>query len=236
MTEASRGVLRVSQVDWLDPEHLMAVRERNPAGHETTFMLHSAHDSVVRIIDPNGEVADFSYDGFGRLATSRDTAGVTTSLTFMDSRRTDRAYAMRTAAVGRPVVITDFDRLDRPRETLTANFNGDVVEQNQEYDALGRLSGGTEPALVGQPSSAFFRIAYDELDRVARLDRVDAATLLSEVWTTAYDVGLETTPGIVGVRRTVTDPNRHSTATYLDSSGAVERVVDALQGLSLIHI
>jgi len=178
-------------------------KERNPAGHETTFTLQNAHDSVVRVVDPNGEVSDFSYDGFGRPAVTRDTAGILKSLTFIDSRRVDRAYAIRTSVAGRPDEITDFDRLGRMRESLTANFNGDVVEQSQSYDAL---------------------------DRVARMDRVDAATLSSEAWTTVYGTGLETTPGVYGVSRAVTDPNRHRTVTFLDGAGAVEHVVDALQG------
>ncbi|MBX9399686.1 DUF6531 domain-containing protein [Lysobacter sp. BMK333-48F3] len=175
------------------------VRDAN--GWVTRYPLYDEHGRVLRMIDANGLVSDYRYDGRDRLIESKLTApggaapevtvyaytkfGALERLTLPDGSWIEYAYdaAQRQAGVldslGNKIVYTLNPAGDLEQESVYDPSDRLVRASNQVFDALGRLSKayGTNPnqaTTFGYDGNGNLRTTLEPLRQNPQEQRYDA--------------------------------------------------------------
>jgi RHS repeat-associated protein len=156
-----------------------AVAEVNPLGHRAARYPRLTTGAPERLVDANGRVTRYEYDGFGRPRREISPGGMARSSTMLardqipdpEALRGLRvAYALRTQVEGFPPTVELYDNKGRVVRTITDGFSSDgatprPIERDTVYDLLGRA---VEASVPGDRGSAtlWTQARHDVLDRV----------------------------------------------------------------------
>ncbi|PJE64259.1 MAG: hypothetical protein COU90_03520, partial [Candidatus Ryanbacteria bacterium CG10_big_fil_rev_8_21_14_0_10_43_42] len=165
-----------------DTHNLYPVTITNPLEHQTTFTYDYRTGNTLRQTDPNGFVAETTYDALGRPAAKKQTAqnGITLSIaetytyndTLFPRSTAQTTYLSQTAVPKQTIVYRDgLSRNIQTRETTDA---GTYAVRTTVYDALGRIAYEYAPiestnaayAQIPQPASQRTSLTYDAMGRV----------------------------------------------------------------------
>lgn len=158
--------------------------ETNPLLHATSFLRRAEDGQPSTVTDPNFLQTTFSYDGYGRLLSSKTPSGVTTSIDRLNLADIDKsalaglpaAYAERTTVASLPPVLRIFDSFGRLVRTATEGFTLDGTSRpvyvDLVYDRVGRLA---KRSLPYEPKAQprWSTIEYDPLGRPVARTRPD---------------------------------------------------------------
>jgi RHS repeat-associated protein len=191
--------------EWIHPRG-----ELDAVGLERGAAIHPGLGVPVWSVDEGGVETALTYDGFGRLRTSR--VGTMTRTVRYDE------------VVGLPMrLVAHVDEGGQPSRSVTVDWLGRVHQRRNEtlegwvysavtYDALGREERVEVPHFLFTQATAWVEYGYDILDRV------------SVVRTSA---GATTTIARDRLSATITDPRGHRTTRLHDAAGRVLSVTEA---------
>ena len=183
----------------------------NALSHVTTFDSYDASGRLTQMIDPNGLITAYAYDGRGRLLTVTQTpiAG-TARVTTMTYDATGQLKTL-TVPDGR-VLIYSYDAAHNL--TSVADNFGNRIEYG--YDAMGNLT--DEDSY--DPGSVLKRAMDYAYDLNNRLDTVTNGGFSTDL-----------TLDLVGNLTGETDPNTNATQHTYDALNRLEQTIDALSGI-----
>lgn len=177
-----------------NPAGLYPNTQVNALGHEQQLQHHNAFGLAARVQDANGLVTQHQYDSFGRKLRVTHPDGNLTQWRYdyctgqgvgsgtiappdpgpCPSGAALRVYEVPTSAAGAingPLRVTYLDAQEREIQTRVRQFatvgNPRWSIVTTEYDALGRVSGKTEPHFDGE-SPALTSFVHDALGRVTQ--------------------------------------------------------------------
>ncbi|CRK56760.1 FIG01043295: hypothetical protein [Alloactinosynnema sp. L-07] len=171
-----------------------AKTETNALGHVTVTSYEPAWRSPVKVTDPNGAVAELTYDGLGRLTAvwkPGRSRSLSPSLRFAYlSRSSGGPSAITTETLlptgtGYRASVSLLDGFLRPRQTQEQATGGGRAVTDTLHDAAGRVERKTAPYYdsTNSPVSANLAAPAGEVPSVTRTEydgagRVTAAILL----------------------------------------------------------
>jgi YD repeat-containing protein len=197
---------------------------KNALGHNETRTYDERFGSIKSLTGPNLLPTNWTYDGFGRMATETRADGTRTTVTYTDcpgcwstlpylrytSAKTDTVAA--TGASISPTTVTINDIFGRAFESYYLSFDGvNNVFQDWRYDNLGRLSTQYAPYKAGDTLRPV-TTAYDNLNRPT---------------STTYPDGSITTYAYNGLTSSKTNSKNQITSETRNSQGQVASVVNA---------
>jgi YD repeat-containing protein len=211
-----------------EPEGIFPDSHINAENHTSILEFDARFGALSKRTDPNRLVAEWKFDGFGRLALEQRPDGTHTSITH--SRTKDSGsfrVTKRTKTSGGADDAVEFDSLGRPVRWFWhgPSPQGPAGEpprlmQQVEYDPWsGKVARRSVPVSEGTAES---KMLFDEyqFDAVGR--EVRHTTPWKALVQTAYD----------GLLVKVTDPLKHVTTTELDPLGRPAAITDAAKGVT----
>lgn len=187
-----------------------ATTATNPLGHSTTTVMEPAWGRAVRTTDPNGHVAELTYDGLGRVTAAwvpgRNRATQSPSVEFDYLIRNDAPSAVITREllpIGGAYLTTVslFDGMLRARQTQAQAPGGGRTISDTFYDSRGLTAwtskefyddSGAPPdtTLVGPAGQAEFSgIVENVYDGAGRVIHEITKALGTETWRSSYAYG-----------------------------------------------
>jgi RHS repeat-associated protein len=164
---------------------------RNAAGHITRFENYDAFGNAGRTIDPNGVIAESSFDSIGRLVTStlKAVAGCDTTADplcatdIVSSRSYQPTLGLVVSTTTPRGGTTTYEYDNRGRTTATTRQVSAIAYERIEYDydpATGHKSaerylGGHPGAWTITRSDAF---QYDSFARLSEIDHPDGSKIV----------------------------------------------------------
>jgi len=127
---------------------------------------------LIRKMDVDAQPTSWTYDAFGRPSTETSTDGNQTTLTSAWCDATDAdcptlaVYKITTTRSDGARSTTYQDMFSRGLRTQTLGLDGVVVQQDQAYDAAGRLWRNSRPYLAGATQQYWTTTTFDDLSRV----------------------------------------------------------------------
>jgi RHS repeat-associated protein len=162
---------RASQTMY-DQAGYLPVEVVNEKGQHSAVVVDPRYGATARIVDPNGIIQDWVYDGFGRLGTRIDADGTRTDLAYraLDG---NTPIQVETTQEGGLHQTADFDWFGRQVKTSTTGFGGAELIGNAKYDDLGHVisriaphrSGGADSATADRVATTQF--TYDQRGRLS---------------------------------------------------------------------
>ncbi|SMD27631.1 RHS repeat-associated core domain-containing protein [Kibdelosporangium aridum] len=125
----------------------------DPAGNKTTTTLHAVTGNVLKVVDPNDNVAESAYDALGRLTEvwhpNRERASSPGNAQYSYLISQDKPSAVTTKSVNASghytTTTTIYDGLLRPRQIQTPAPDGGRLLTDTRYDSVGRAYKTTLP-------------------------------------------------------------------------------------------
>jgi RHS repeat-associated protein len=159
-----------------------------PNGNITRYQSYNILGLPGRVVLPNGNIINYTYDSFGRIKTvSKAPFPMTSdSLTWaMDEHNALYKSIEYQPGIGK--METWFDMKSRPLRVEKTGFDGTVVITNS-YDNFGRLYTTTYPYYSGETARTI-TYQYDEFDRIWNIDDN------GKNWSYSYDRNVVTVSG-----------------------------------------
>lgn len=216
------GNERVTELHYEYDGAIFASAITNAAGHTVKAAYLPSLGVPFAIIDPNGNVDQTEYDGFGRVVGGRAATGDSYSVRFLRADGDPVPLRVLTETASGAVSATGFDALGRPvwsewRELRDGE--ADTVRAERRYDAAGRVISESEPYFLDE-SARFW--TYYRFDDVGTLRRVQ-----SPAGTTTH----RRTPD----HRFSTDPSGAERELVLDGRGHVVMGIEPAPGGTIRH-
>ena len=191
----------------------------------TNALLHVEERSHVvafgepsRVVDINGLVTTWAYDGFGRPVLESRADGSTTTISYNLCAASCSADApagavhdVNTDTSGAPESTTFLDRLGREVRSSVEGFDGTTIYTDTVYDGFKRIGQISRPYFSGDTPLWTVR-TYDSINR-----------LLTE---TKPDAGV-TSIGYNGLTTTTTNALSQASTKALNARGDTAQVIDA---------
>lgn len=175
----------------------------NALGHTTTY-TYTEQNNLDVLTDALGHAIDYDYDARGNMTSITYADGSVESWTY-DAVGNAEAWTNRRGKT----VRSEYDAAGR----VTARHYEDGTSMRFAYDARGNM-------LTAEDSTGITRYAYDEKDRVIRIEQSNGHTLAY-----TYDER--------GQRASMTDDRGNVTRYAYNAMGLLERVTDG-DGLLLV--
>lgn len=185
-----------------------------------TGRLSSTADNV------SGITETFGYDGFGRAISVSDNTGI---------QKTTTVSAVQQGAPGDAVyTVTEFnnitnnnvwkhyDRLGRLLRTARVDFNGDVLFEDNIYNAIGQLTSSSLPYKESGGTPVYTSFSYDNMGRQTQISAPNGNTLISYNLTP----NTSTTNNVARYTVTTTGPDGIQRAVATDAAGKKVRATD----------
>jgi YD repeat-containing protein len=153
---------RTETLEYDDADHAFVTARTNAQGHRLRQSHHAGLGVLASVTDPNGRATRFIYDGFGRIRNVNGPQGADASAGYDLTNAGD--YRLTTSASGGTEMRTVYDRIGRETRREWSGPSGRTVGTENNYDALGRLTGRSRPHEIGG-TALWERTAYDVLDR-----------------------------------------------------------------------
>lgn len=216
---------RWSTTKYDEVERQFVVRVTDAVGDSTSSAWLRGPGLLQTTTSAAGVDTHVRYDGFGRpIASWRQSIGGAEGGerairyerldAVNDPAAPSRLRWVETIAGGASTTV-EHDRGGRPVYRSWTGLNGAVRYERMGYDAAGRLTSQSVPALLNVAPSGYWSFEHDELGRVVE----------------AVEPGGGTTTWVrEGVRVVETDPRLHTTRREHDRLGRVRRVTDHLGG------
>jgi RHS repeat-associated protein len=175
------GPVRKATFEFGGTDKLYPTVTTNAMGHQTLIETDPGLGVQTRVTDSNGVVTTMRYDTFGRLRQTNRADG---SFERIDHLPTGGRQLTTTTDAGGGVTAVLVDQLNRERERRVRAFDGRMATVYTDYDALGRVSRVSRPALPGE-TIQYSTYTYDGRARIKTETAPDGAA-------TRYDyIGLE---------------------------------------------
>ncbi len=198
----------------------------NAKGHVTRVEWNEVLGVPSSITDPNGLVATFQYDAFGRVTRQQSPDGVAAEI--VRSACSDSCGAGLRSFIeviardaNNAIVRIDsryLDALERVRFSNVTLLDGAKSTSEVRYDILGRAAQQSTPHRAGEPVW-FSTVSYDLLGRPTQVVRptseTDSAAHLTKF-------------SYLGLTESATDALGRTTTTRIDAVGQVLQSIDAL--------
>jgi RHS repeat-associated protein len=227
---------RETKIEYDEAEALHPVRVSDPNGRGTTLTWDVVLGRIESVTDPNGVTTTVARDGFGRptrqvrSAPGHMSDGADKTFTYerMDSPATPTAPSrlrVRRVTAGGADDTTELDEFGREVKRIWRGLGGEERYTTVTYDAAGRVSSQSLPAVTGLLPSAEESYVYDELGRVVEFTPTTGGTTeisyagrntmvtdpLGWVWQRTVDLG--------GRPKSVTDPYGTTVCYYSGAFG-----------------
>jgi RHS repeat-associated protein len=228
VAQAADGTVRSTSFEHT-PDGVNLAAVVNQLGHRTTIIVHPVLGLPVRTIDPNGEVRDVAYDGFGRPTATRDPRGVVTQRAFGAPTAGSGLLYRSEVRVGSLRPTTAYvDHLGRT--VLETRYRDDdrIVSSAVRYDRLGRVAAVGEPSTDDEPevTQGATVYTYDNLSRLTSVTEPHGA-----ITRYFYDRGhplVSAGRAADGRRVTIEDANGHRRIESDSPTGQIDLSIDAL--------
>jgi len=194
-----------------DAQGRFPLSARNALNHPESFAFEPRFGTLTSLTGPNNLVTTWTYDGFGRKTSENRADGTSTTWTssVCGTCPAGGKYSVTEATTGAPTSTSYYDLLGRIFRAEVQGFDGTLVRQDTQFDALGRVSQVSQPYLVGA-TPVWTAFTYDVLGRtLTQTDPNNATT------TAAYD----------GLTATVTNALNQTETRINNSQGQLVRVI-----------
>jgi RHS repeat-associated protein len=168
-----RGIFPHSVSQYVEPDVALT----------TQLHLSDAHGGLLTALDPNGFVRQHSYDGYGLLRRTQAPEGwqseevsAAIAATNFPSIAVAPSYQVETSASSGARARHQFDSAGKLRRIMTLGLNGQWVQEEFDYDAIGNLRKRSRPHLGGQTSQGFDAYQYDSMGRMTSATTAANAT------------------------------------------------------------
>jgi len=235
--------------------------ETNPLGHAQSTQYHPLHGLPVSTTGPNGLTTSWLYDDFGRI-TQETRADSTTTKTYQykcDADTpcpTNSSYVVVTVATGAPLAAAYMDKLHRTIRKTAESRDGQLIDVDTEFDALGRerrvsephFDGATvywtvidfdilgRPVLTTRPDLSTQSVVYNGLTQVSTNELSQTKTVVNDVagrMVSSKDAYNETVTyqyDAIGQMTAIIDPAGNTTTMAYDVRGAKTAMSDPDKG------
>lgn len=206
-----------------DPiEHIHVTRRTNAADHTTEYGPHTPAGLPRRVVDPNGAVTDYAYDGVGRLARVMHPDGAVDERVLAKLSDSTGGYSVHSLDADGQEETHYFGRRGQLTARAHHTIDGTPAIDIVLYDGLGRESG----LLRSGATSAVQTVEWDELGRVrTSVDEEGARTLFVYEYGTTY-----ATARTYGTRTRKILAYGETEVIHADGQGQVRMVEDAIGG------
>lgn len=153
--------------DGLFPTHTI-----NALGHREDYSYDANCGKKSSLTGPNGLTTTWDYDLLCRVSAEHRADGTSTtySRSYEDGYPTWAAFSFTTQTSGQSPVTVFYDALDREVRKQTIGFDGRLVFQDTQYNALGQVSGKSLPYFDGSPAY-WIGTTYDNMGRPNRVSQ-----------------------------------------------------------------
>lgn len=238
----SYGNIKTTTQSWLDPvsstmktrlsvdqtwdsKGRFLVSARNPLVQQRTVTFDGVHGQLISTTGANGLTTSWTYDGFGKKLTETRPDGTSSQYLFKQCVGTDCTNPIGTASVvsfaldaksGALIdtpILSFADSVGHVIQSEIWHFSGQLLVQDQSYDAIGRPYVKNRPRFTGESDAAIETRGYDILGRVTSLVTPDGTS------TTSYDALISVLTNAKNQQRTETKNAIGQLTTVLDSGG-----------------
>ncbi|QSX39192.1 hypothetical protein JYB85_17940 [Shewanella sedimentimangrovi] len=145
----------------------------NAKGHVTTTEYDMTLGLPTKVTDPNDFITTTAYDPIGRPVEVSQTGKPTRYIRYLLAEMGSNAPSMdniavlltRTTGAGMPTTEVYFDAQGRQLRSAVEGFDGSLLYQDKEYDALGRQTADSQQYEAGDSHSSTEFGDFDALDR-----------------------------------------------------------------------
>jgi RHS repeat-associated protein len=178
---------------------------------------------------PDGFTTTYTYDGFGRLKTTSDNNGLTTTTSYgwgyvppgvTTPTVAGAIYYKKVSANSGAVSATKFDRMGRELSNTVNNFQNNWVHTKKWFNDLGQLAGSTKPYFSNETPKSITS-TYDAYGRPTQISAPEGNTTYAYLYQNTYPQGT----GSYTV--TQTNPSGQQTKMITDKSGKKIQTKDA---------
>ncbi len=149
-----------------DSEGRFPAWTENVLGHRETYVYDPACGKPTSLTGPNNLTTTWAYDSLCRKVREDRADGTSTTwyYAWADGEAPNARYKLITTASGKPPTIVYYDKLSRVVRKENIGFDGTPIYQDNEYDALGRVSRKSLPYFQGE-TAYWVSTEYDDLSR-----------------------------------------------------------------------
>lgn len=243
------GLVKAVQQSWTAPNGISKSRTPKTLGYDsngrfvtsTTFVPQSGqpktysesfeYDAATGVrtkhTDINGQITNWTVNGFGEVTTESRADGNTTWSYIKRCKDTESNACPAGSRLARIVdfkngnarvavpVVTYFDGAGRLLNTLTWGFNGGAIREERNYDSRGRLESTKERHFANATLYPVTSYQYDDLDRVVSVTTRDEGNSPQSVRTSFN-----------GLQTIITDQRGKTRVEYRNTVGRLMTAVD----------
>lgn len=145
----------------------------NALGHSETYTYDAGFGVMTSLTGPNSLTTSWDYDGFGNKIREDRADGTWTTITLgqcgvtacpEDAPQGTSLYTT-TESAGSPPEVVFYDKKNREIRKVSTGFDGTLAYEDIEYNALGQISGSSQPYYKGE-ARYWIRYAYDDVNRM----------------------------------------------------------------------
>jgi hypothetical protein len=200
------GEERTTTFTYRDAERHYPHVIKNALGQETVLAFDPRFGRPVAALDPNGLLALFGHDDFGRPSVVLKPDGSRTRTVYEVGSEPNRPVVIDTFEVGGARKRVELDVLGRASRVRSFGFGNQELVERFTYNDLGLIATHTRPSSASPPSERF---TYDPLGRV-----IEHTDFVDEVTTRCY----------VGLTSCTRDPRGNVRCEVKDGQGRPIRV------------
>lgn len=173
VTLSGEGVEPRTTTTVYDDQGRYPVSLTNALGHSETYTYDSGFGVMTSLTGPNSLTTSWDYDGFGNKIREDRADGTWTTITLdqcgitacsEDAPQGTSLYTTTQSAGSTPEVVF-YDKKNREIRKVSTGFDGTLAYEDIEYNALGQVSGSSQPYYKGE-ARYWIRYAYDDVNRV----------------------------------------------------------------------
>ena len=170
-----------TQTSEYDPSGRFAIRNTNPLGHTEERQYDPRIGQPTRLVDPNGLVTTWEYDGFGRQTRETRPDGTQTIHFYRlceGNCPQNAHYYHQTETSGANQAVGYLDILDRPIRHESTGFDGRKVYVDTEYNERGEKARVSEPYYEDE-TPIWTTYSYDDVGRLLTQTDPDGSVMSS---------------------------------------------------------
>ena len=173
-----------SRVEY-DANGQFPIQITNALGHSEYKTYDNKTGNILSLTGPNNLTTEWQYDSLGRKITQTRADGTHSSWDYnwAIGEATNSIYKISQTNSGKPEQITYFDAFNRLIKKTHQGFDGRWVNQDTNYDNLGRITSASLPYFSGD-TAYYVSSEYDAIGRVVEItkpnDNFDQATETTE--------------------------------------------------------